>query len=112
MIAGLDLGARIGEMDEQQAMLDRIRSRQGADANYYAQGMKKGDYTFDIYAGQSFRPDQMGAKVQPGSMGNIGAMNIGNPYQSKLGGENDYVYMDDNEIAEFMAKGGTIEYLD
>lgn len=103
---------------EKKAMEEWMRSKQGADANYYAMQMDKGDHTKDVYGTDTLMPDQIGVKVEPWAMGQFQGNRGDAYYQGKYGGAfmaqggATETYMTDEEIKQFMAMGGRVEFLD
>jgi len=103
---------------EKKAMEEWMRSKQGADANYYAMQMDKGDHTKDVYGTDTLMPDQIGVKVEPWAMGQFQGNRGDAYYQGKYGGAfmaqggATEAYMTDEEIKQFMAMGGRVEFLD
>lgn len=124
IIAGEYAGANMfnnmlgANRSEKKAMENWMKSKQGADANYYAMGMDKGDHTKDVYGTDTLMPDQIGVKVEPWAMGQFQGNRGDAYYQGKFGGsmaqggQSDEVYMTENEIKQFMAMGGRVEFLD
>jgi len=116
IMAGLQGAAYLFNGDE-RARAEK-QQQKFSDVNYWSTTVgpgDKGDYLVDTYAGQHFRPNATGAKVSPWG-NNFSYGQIGSPYYGMAkGGENprgEIREMDEAEIQQFLAQGGTLEYLD
>lgn len=117
-IAGANALGSVFDFKNNQQELQKYKSLQGADAQFYAAGAgNRGDY--DVNSGM-FRPNQHVPVQNPG----YNSGNIGSPYMSQYGSfmqdggtpgnydEGDEAYMSQDEIDEFLRNGGQIDYLD
>jgi hypothetical protein len=95
-LMNLDFYTNIGNADERKNYQDYLKRQSSAENSFNTFGKgSRGDYYTNMSAGTHFRPDDM------------------NPYTRRdsfqLGGEYE---MSDEEIEQFLAMGGKIEYLD
>lgn len=106
LMAGMEGLTSVLNQGDQRNARDRMKSLQGADANFAAtQAGNRGTYGQTGAYNGVFNPYNMTPVQQPGQ--NFGQMGSNNIYQE--GGE---YMMDDEDIQQFLAMGGTIQYLD
>lgn len=125
LMAGLDAGTSILNQQDARNAKKKMKSLQGADANFMTQNAgNRGTYGQTGAYNGVFNPYNMNPVQQPGqNFGQMGSpnqfaygggYNFGgnmeyhqvNPYE--VGGEYD---LDESQIAQILASGGTVEYL-
>ena len=107
LIAGINMAAGFIEGDPNKKFME---SHTSAGDVFNKTSGSRGFNLFDPYAGQVANPSKMGYTNQYGNMsGNIGG------YYAADGGampDDDIVYMDEDQIAAFLAAGGELKYVD
>ncbi len=104
-IAGLNVLGSIGQGKRNRKAQDEFEDTLVGDSMYRATSADtsglEGDYLWNAQ-GSNFRPTDTGM----GSFGNYGKV-------ARFGGNvGDEVYMDENELQNFLDRGGLVEYLD
>lgn len=111
-LAGMSMLSSLGEGNERKALEEQMKQRMLGDAVFEPMGAGDASRgTWTVNRGD-FRPDQQTpVQYQGWNQGMIGSPMVQGRYggQYQEGGE---YYMTDAEIEQFMAMGGSIEYLD